>query len=120
MKRYSEAVLNGHPDKFCDLIADGKDLSHIDRLGAIATRKYALELVNLGSTEAIVKVCYAPGVNEPFDINIKSNVKLHIDTYQFFNFNEAHKLIDCNDLNYDLIGLGTFYNTKLSFNNTNN
>ena len=22
MKRYSETVLNGHPDKFCDLLAD--------------------------------------------------------------------------------------------------
>lgn len=37
MKRYSEAVLNGHPDKFCDLIADTliKELYQIDE-GAYA------------------------------------------------------------------------------------
>ena len=94
----------------------GKDLSHIDRLGATAARKYAVQLIQHGSAEAFVAVSYAPGMSAPLDVIIKSDVKPHVDPYQFFNFTEMHKLIQCNYLDYDLLRLGTFYNTQLSFN----
>jgi S-adenosylmethionine synthetase len=94
----------------------GKDLSHIDRLGAMAARKYALELVALGSKEAFVSVSYAPGMNNPLDVIIKSDVKLHRDHYQFFDFTEMQKVIQYNYIDYDLVRLGTFYNLDLEFN----
>lgn len=94
----------------------GKDLSHIDRLGSIAARKYAMELVAHGSAEVFVSVCYAPGMNTPLDIIIKSDVKPHMDPYKFFDFNEMHKLIRRDYLDYDLFRLGTFYNLDLEFN----
>ena len=98
----------------------GKDLSHIDRLGSIAARKYALELVTLGSTEALITLSYAPGMNAPLDVIIKSDVKPQIDPYQFFDFAEMHKLIQCAYLDYDLIRLGSFYNLTLAFNAADN
>lgn len=96
----------------------GKDLSHIDRLGAMAARKYAMELVAIGSAEAFVTVSYAPGMNAPLDLIIKSDVKLHTDPYLFLDFIEMHKLIQCDYLDYDLLQLGSFYNWNLEFNKT--
>lgn len=97
----------------------GKDLSHIDRLGSYSARKFALELVSKGSSEALVSVCYAPGVNTPININISSEVKPHTDPYDYFKFSEMHKQINCVDLQYDIYTLGTFYNPELSFNCVN-
>jgi len=94
----------------------GKDLSHIDRLGSLAARKYALELMAHGSAEAFVSVCYAPGMNTPLDLSLKSSIKPHVDPFSFFNFSEMHKLIQCDYLDYDLFQLGTFYNSQLPFN----
>ena len=94
----------------------GKDLSHIDRLGAAAARKYAIELVQLGTAEAFVTISYAPGMNAPLDVVVKSDVKPHIHPYEYFNFNEMQKLIQLSHLDYDLGRLGSFYNTSLEFN----
>jgi S-adenosylmethionine synthetase len=94
----------------------GKDLTHIDRLGSYATRKYALELMARGASEAMVTICYAPGMNIPLDITLRTDIKPHIDPYGYFDFNEMRKLINCDDLAYKLDKLGTFYNTRLSFN----
>lgn len=94
----------------------GKDLSHIDRLGSYSARKFALELVAKGSSEALVSVCYAPGVNTPININISSEVKPHTDPYDYFKFSEMHRHICCSDLQYDMFSLGTFYNPSASFN----
>jgi S-adenosylmethionine synthetase len=95
----------------------GKDLSHIDRLGSNAARKYAMDLMSLGAKEAIVTVCYAPGMNVPLDITLRTDIKPHIDPYSFFDFNEIRKSIHPDDLSYGLDELGTFYNPRLSFNN---
>lgn len=43
MKRYAEAVLNGHPDKFCDLLAD-----------ALIKEAYAIDQVAFAQVEASV------------------------------------------------------------------
>ena len=69
----------------------GKDLSHIDRLGAFAARKYAIELMAHGTSEVFVSVCYAPGMDTPLDVIISSDVKPHKDPYQFFKFDEIKK-----------------------------
>ena len=95
----------------------GKDLTHIDRLGSYAARKYALELMALGAKEAMISVCYAPGMNVPLDITLRTDIKPHVDPYCFFDFNEIRILINGNDLSYNLNKLGTFYNSQLSFNN---
>lgn len=94
----------------------GKDLSHIDRLGSFAARRFALDLVARGSKEAFVSVCFAPGMEAPMDVIINSDVKPTIDPYQYFDFSSMHQLIKCSDLNYDLLKLGTFYNPGMSFN----
>lgn len=46
----------------------GKDLSHIDRAGAYATRRACIEAVENGAKEALVRVTYAPGVAGPLDV----------------------------------------------------
>ena len=46
----------------------GKDLSHIDRAGAYATRRACIEAVENGAKEALVRVTYAPGIAGPLDI----------------------------------------------------
>ncbi|NCC73586.1 MAG: hypothetical protein EOM06_09325 [Sphingobacteriia bacterium] len=94
----------------------GKDLSHIDRIGSYAARKFAVELVSRGSAEAQVTVCYAPGVNEPLNVCIQSSVKPPFPTYQFFNFGEMRQRIHPSNINYNLVKLGTFYNPDLWFN----
>jgi S-adenosylmethionine synthetase len=96
----------------------GKDLTHIDRIGSYAARKYALELMALGAKEAMISVCYAPGMNVPLDITLRTDIKPPVDPYSYFDFSEMRKLISCDDLSYDLDKLGTFYNTQLSFNNS--
>jgi S-adenosylmethionine synthetase len=97
----------------------GKDLAHIDRIAAIATRKYAIELVNLGAKEAFITVSYAPGMSTPIDVIVSSDIKLHADPYEFLDFRAMQKLILCDYLNYDLLRLGSFYNGNLGFNKAN-
>jgi len=46
----------------------GKDLSHIDRLGAYAARYAALSIVGSGAKSCQIVVVYAPNRNEPLDI----------------------------------------------------
>ena len=46
----------------------GKDMSHIDRLGAYAARHAALQIVRSGAKSCQVTVVYAPNRNEPMDI----------------------------------------------------
>ena len=98
----------------------GKDLSHIDRIGSYAARQFAVELVSKGSAEALVTVCYAPGVSEPLNVAIQSSVKPPFPPYQFFNFDDIRQKINPSNLNYDLEKLGTFYNPGLWFNKPGN
>jgi S-adenosylmethionine synthetase len=46
----------------------GKDFAHIDRLGAHAARKAAVEAVQSGAAECKITMVYAPGRNEPLDV----------------------------------------------------
>ena len=94
----------------------GKDLSHIDRIGSFAAREYAMELVARGARDAFVVVCYAPGMDTPLDITLRTNIKPAVDPDDFFNFAEMRKRINCSNLDYDVKQLGSFYNQNLSFN----
>lgn len=94
----------------------GKNLAHIDRLGAFNARRYAIDLVRYGSKEAIVELCYAPGMKSPLSVQIKAEKRHPAPADQYFDFGEMRKKLDASVLDYDLIGLGTFYNNGLSFN----
>ena len=94
----------------------GKDLSHIDRIGAFAARRFALNMVKNGSREATVIICFAPGMNEPLSIDIASDKRPHVDAEEYFLFSCMKERIDLGDMNYNLRELGSFYNQTLSFN----
>ena len=47
----------------------GKDLAHIDRVAAYASRAAALDAVKGGAKECKVVLCYAPNVDEPLDVD---------------------------------------------------
>jgi S-adenosylmethionine synthetase len=88
----------------------GKCLNHIDRLGAYAARRYALELCQQGADEAFINICYAPGLSKPMDITIRSKKGPHCDPYSYFDSGNLSKQVDTGWMNYDLFKLGTFYN----------
>ena len=46
----------------------GKDLSHIDRIGAYAAREAAVRAVQSGADECLVRLAYAPNHAEPLDV----------------------------------------------------
>ena len=94
----------------------GKHITHIDRIGAINARKYAIDLVEFGATEVQISICYAPNINTPLEVYLNSSVKPAIDLYEYFNFKEMYNRTNTNLLNYNLFKLGTFYNSELSFN----
>jgi S-adenosylmethionine synthetase len=47
----------------------GKDLTHIDRAGAYAARRAALAVVSRGAHECLVRVAYAPNVDQPLEVS---------------------------------------------------
>lgn len=92
----------------------GKDLSHIDRLGAFQARRFALEMVDQGAKESLIRVCYAPGLEEPLSIDIVSDKRPHRSPKDFFRFPNMRRNIRLADMDYDLRTLGGFYNMGLS------
>lgn len=90
----------------------GKDLSHIDRIGAINTRNFALEMVKNGAKESIVRVCYAPGVNEPLSIDIVSDKRPTLNAEKYFNFTGMKERLNIDYLNYKFDNIAGFYNTN--------
>ncbi len=46
----------------------GKDLAHIDRAGAYATRRAAVDAVQSGAKSCQVTLAYAPNLDEPLDV----------------------------------------------------
>ena len=87
----------------------GKDLTHIDRLGSKMARRFALDMVQSGAKDAIIKVCYMPGSPVPMSVDIQSDKKPSTDPYQFFNFENMLKAVRLEDMEYDLEGVGSFY-----------
>ena len=92
----------------------GKDLSHIDRLGAFNARRFAIEMVRAGARESMIRLCYAPGMEEPLSVDIVSDRRPPSDPKAFFSFTKMRERIDPADLQYDLKRLGTFYNNTLT------
>jgi S-adenosylmethionine synthetase len=87
----------------------GKDLAHIDRLGSFQARRYAVEMVQAGAKEAMVRVCFAPGMEEPLSVDIVSDRRPIKDPYAYFSFSSMRERIEPIDMQYDLRRLGTFY-----------
>lgn len=94
----------------------GKELNHIDRLGAIQARQFAINQVASGAESALVQVSYAPGIDAPLATCLQSNLAPYtlLDTY--FNASAMRRRMNPEHLQYDLLKLGTFYNEELSFN----
>jgi hypothetical protein len=46
----------------------GKDPTHVDRAGASLAREMAIAAVRQGSSECLVRVTFAPGVDAPIDV----------------------------------------------------
>lgn len=46
----------------------GKHWTHIDRIGAHATRKAAIDAVRSGAEECLIRIAYAPGLDTPLDV----------------------------------------------------
>jgi len=94
----------------------GKDLSHIDRIAAFRARKLAVNLSAQTGREVTVKVCYAPGMDQPILIDVETPVRPPADLFSWFSFPEMRKDIHNENIDYDPALLGTFYNTGLTFN----
>jgi S-adenosylmethionine synthetase len=95
----------------------GKDLYHIDRLGAFQARRFAKKLVRDGAKEALVRICYAPGMKDPLMIDLKTDRRPQLDARDYFRFDNMRERVIESDLEYGLLELGTFYNDTLSWAN---
>jgi len=91
----------------------GKDLTHIDRLGAYAARKLALDLQQENGGEVLLRVCYAPGMDAPLSMDVQVKKKPDFDPARL-HFSNMRQQICLGDLDYDNSTLGTFYNPSLS------
>jgi S-adenosylmethionine synthetase len=49
----------------------GKDPTHIDRVGARRAREMALQHLNRSVRESLVRLTYAPGIDEPIDVALE-------------------------------------------------
>ncbi|WP_083596322.1 hypothetical protein [Cnuella takakiae] len=78
-------------------------------MGALAARAYALELVQGRATEARVQLCYAPGINEPLDVSICCNRKLHDDPRARFQVDAMRWQVAAGVLAYTMDVIGSFY-----------
>jgi S-adenosylmethionine synthetase len=51
----------------------GKDPMHVDRFGARKAREMAIDAVQRGAGECLVRAVYAPNVTEPLDVTIEAS-----------------------------------------------
>lgn len=94
----------------------GKDLTHIDRLGATMARLFALHELNMGAKEVMVRVCYAPGKDDPLSIDIQSDKSPTQNAREFFRYSSMRSRLRIEDIHYELNQLGSFYNPAMTFN----
>jgi S-adenosylmethionine synthetase len=95
----------------------GKDLTHIDRSAAYASRKEAIRTVKAGAKECRITLIYAPNHSEPLDVqfDITGNPGLKPDTGAFDHRRLVKGVEECR--NVHLLGQGThFYDGSLNWN----
>jgi S-adenosylmethionine synthetase len=63
----------------------GKHLTHIDRLAAYAARDAAVQAVASGAKECLVRLCYAPNVSAPLDVDCQVTGKGVAPSADFFD-----------------------------------
>ncbi len=94
----------------------GKDMSHIDRLGAYTARHAALKIVLSGAKSCQVTVVYAPNRNEPLDILYDIEGRGRPVPPDYFHHKNMRKCF-AGFKNTGNIGTGShFYNPSLPWN----
>jgi S-adenosylmethionine synthetase len=90
----AEAVLPGHPDKFCNRVADAivtrkplaRTPAHIDRLASRAARHAAVRAVQTGALECTIGLAYAPNRNAPLQETWELERRGERQSNGFFHF----------------------------------
>lgn len=73
----------------------GKDLTHVDRAGAYAARQAAVTAAATGASECLVRVAYAPNLDEPLDVAYEmagSGIRL---PNEWFSHRRIRERLDC-------------------------
>ena len=70
-------------------------------------------MVKSGASESLIKVCFAPGMDEPLSVDISSDRKPPVSPAMYFRFEEMRQRINLSDMDYDLTRLGSFYNPDI-------
>ena len=73
-------------------------------------------MVKNGSREALVKVYFVPGVDNSLSVDFVSDKRPLANPDEYFKFSNMKRTIRLSNLDYDYQGLGTFFNSSLSFN----
>lgn len=92
----------------------GKYPTNIDRAGAKSARELALVLCARGGGEVLVQVCYAPGMSEPLDVQIRCDNRFDPELLQRLHFDCVMANSQGEKPFYHLHSLGTFYGNLLS------
>jgi len=93
----------------------GKSLQYIDRLAAYAARQLAIETVQGGAKDCLVRLNYAPGIIEPLDIYTSVPLANPIDKGTLIKQAMRNKY---QQTNIGHLGSGThFFDTGLPWNN---
>ncbi len=97
----------------------GKDLSHIDRAGAYASRQAAVHAVSNGAESCQVTLVYAPNRNEPLDISFQMVGRGHrIEASDFNHDSICHRFLDTK--NVERLGSGGhFFQNEWPWNSCN-
>lgn len=94
----------------------GKDLAHIDRIGAYKARHAAVKAVSSGASECRVIVVYSPARDEPIDVIYDMTGKGITLTRKNFGYELIkHELLDGVDVAHLGSG-GHFFDTALKWN----
>lgn len=69
----------------------GKHYTHIDRLGSTEARRLCVDLVMAGSSEALLRLAYAPGCDAPLDSTLEANLRPRVDLPEHFGYGKMRE-----------------------------
>jgi S-adenosylmethionine synthetase len=73
----------------------GKHLSHIDRIGAYAARAAAVEAVESGGKECLVRLAWAPNVPVPIHVDYQMEGRGRTEKSEFFHHDRLRQRFEC-------------------------
>jgi S-adenosylmethionine synthetase len=91
----------------------GKHLTHIDRIGAYASREAAIRAVLSGASECLVRIAWAPNVPEPLDVFYDMTGRGTREPVIFFHHCKLAERYDSAAISRDLGQGGHFYDMTL-------